>query len=81
MKNKSAIPDLLSSLEKESSEHPIIVFGATNCGYEDEKRYYNLEELISDPPESYFTRLLSKKSTIDILGHVSRETCSFCLYG
>lgn len=61
MKNKSSIQDLLSSLEKESSEHPIKVFGATNCGYEDEKRYYNLEELISDPPESYFTTIIVKE--------------------
>ena len=60
MKHGKEISSILTELSKDSKAQPLNIFGATNCGFDNEILYHSLEDLQTEKPDNYFTTIISK---------------------
>ena len=58
MKKKHELSELIQVLANESDIDSLNVFGVSDCGLSTQRIYKTLDELLSDPPESYYTTII-----------------------
>lgn len=61
MKSGKKMETLVSSLEEECVDKELLICGVSNCGLENEKVYYSLEELKKEANPDYLTIIIVKE--------------------
>ena len=60
MKKKVDLPDLLKEISDRDDIDSLDIFGPSDAGLPTQKVYHSIDDLLSDPPDSYFTTIIVK---------------------